>query len=340
MSNRNYVVWFMCLLFFLVPQFSFGDVSCPPPPECPSNCSSWELLDTPQGPEYYMWDVANCYMGILFDYRWIAVGSDGRIWYFSDDYMGGLTCSTNIEFPNHAYTITSTPHEYFDRRYVAAGHGGFIYTTEGLDIRIWDEETSPVTTHLYASVYNSDADKFVLVGQAGKVVTESPTGWIQAANAGAANIWNITYGNGKYVLCNVAGWVYTSTDLNSWTKGVQLDCINAKTAVFGDGVYLIGGKTNDRLQVVYRSTDTINWTQHIMTWNENEDYVYDLVYTGSKFYGVARNKWIIESEDGITWTKTLSPAYPTMMMGIAYSCEDGAIIAVGGPKSIHSECTQ
>jgi hypothetical protein len=218
------------------------------------------------------------------------------------------------------------------------GYGGFISTSD--DLINWQSETSPVTTDLYASVYNSDDDQVVLVGQAGKVVTESPTGWVQAANAGTTNIWNITYGNGKYVLCNVNGWVYTSTNLSSWTKGVQLDCVNATTAVYGGGVYLIGGRTSGGLQVVYRSTDTINWTQHVMTWNLNDDYIYDLVYTGSKFIGVARNRWIIESENGTTWTKKTSPAYPTIMFGIAYSCEDGAIMAVGGPKSIHSECTQ
>jgi hypothetical protein len=220
---------------------------------------------------------------------------------------------------------------------VVAGHGGFISSGNGLLGCYWWEETSPVTTDLYAGVYNSDDDKVVLVGQSGKVVTESPTGWIEVANAGTSPIWNITYGNGKYVVCNAIGWVYTSTDLNSWTRGVRLDCVNAQTAVFGNGVYLIGGKTNG-LQVVYRSTDTINWTQHIMPWTQNTDYVYDLVYTGSKFIGVASNRWIIESEDGITWTKKYSPAFPRIMMGIAYSCDNGDIMAVGGYDSIYSEC--
>jgi hypothetical protein len=334
MTKKNFIVCFICLfVFFQMLLF---------PCDCPSNCANWRLVDIPEDPWYYMWDVASCYVAEFVDRRWIAVGSYGRCWLFSDDGSGDLTYTSSIEFPNHARTITAKS-GFLLRRYVVAGHGGFISTSD--DVINWQEETSPVTTDLYAGVYNSDADKVVLVGQSGKVVAESPTGWVEVANAGTSPIWNITYGNGKYVVCNALGWVYTSTDLTSWTRGVRLDCVNAQTAVFGNGVYLIGGKTKtNKLQVVYRSTDTINWTQHIMPWTRNTDYVYDLVYidseTGPKFIGVAGNRWIIESGDGITWTKKYSPAYPRIMFAIAYSCDDRDIMAVGGYNSIYSECTQ
>lgn len=329
MAKKSYVVCFMCLfVFFQILLF---------PDDCPSNCASWRLVDIPENPYYYMWDVAkgrtayNCCV-------WHAVGNYGRYWrFYEDSVTGEITYTTSIEFPNHARTIIYAG----PLRFVVAGHGGFISIGNGLSGCDWWEQTSPVTTDLYAGVYNSDADKVVLVGLLGKVVTESPAGWIEVANAGTSPIWNITYGNGKYVLCNANGWVYTSTNLNSWNRGVNLDCGNAQTAVFGDGVYLIGGTTKTSIkQVVYRSTDTINWTQHIMPWNNNGDFVYDLVYTGSKFIGVASNRWIIESEDGITWTKKNSPAYPRIMLAIDYSCVDDDIMAVGGYDAIYSECTQ
>jgi hypothetical protein len=100
--------------------------------------------------------------------------------------------------------------EYF----VAVGNDGVIRTSNNGNI--WESVNSPVSTNLNKVIYVDG--KFVAVGDYGVVVRSVNRNLYQTIpnNLGIANVVNIYYNYGFYVIVTTTGDLYYSFDLSNW----------------------------------------------------------------------------------------------------------------------------
>lgn len=112
-----------------------------------------------------------------------------------------------------------------------------------------------------------------------------------------------------YLTTNNKPIAYSSDGIN-WTTltfDVGMDNLVDFTAIATNGtIYVATGSTYGTDGIVYTSTDGINWNH---THNEIFSWIIDIKFDGSKFIGIggdASNTFdLIESVDGITWTKVV-----------------------------------
>ena len=119
---------------------------------------------------------------------------------------------------------------------------------------------------------------------------------------GTTDIYDITYGNSKYVAIAEGGKFATSPDGVTWT--LQAGTITATVLSFANGIFYAGGIGGK----LYSSTDGITWTQRLSVSGNKFGRV---VYNGSNGYFVSgTNGDIYSSTNGTTWNidVTLNPS--------------------------------
>ncbi len=206
----------------------------------------------------------------------------------------GLTAGRNF------YGVT-----YGLGKFVAVGKNGLIWTsTNGTS---WHEVRPYSTTETsFSAVACNGENLFVAVG-VGRIST-SPDGetWTKVDTTITQEMRGLCYGNGKFVAAASSGRIFYSSNGTTWSSADTNTGINNYSAVFGEGIYIVGGQVPDGEQgAVFTSSDAKTWTKR---YYNQPNYVMDFDHTDTKFFGIgdgndAGCSLIIVSDAGTSWVR-------------------------------------
>ncbi|GAB6393449.1 MAG: hypothetical protein MdMp014T_2822 [Treponematales bacterium] len=159
----------------------------------------------------------------------------------------------------------------------------------------------------------------------------------QGKGTTSSSIYDIAYGNGKFVAVGIAGQIAYSTDGSTWTaaknNGFRLSDSKVEGVIYGGNKFVAWGSrdsviSNGRIttwrDVVY-SSDGVYWTRANSA-NLTEE-ISDIAYGSGKFVAVSAGQ-MAYSSNGSTWTLITDSA----LEGISFSSITygaGMFIAVG-----------
>jgi hypothetical protein len=160
----------------------------------------------------------------------------------------------------------------------------------------------------------------------------------QAKGSIYSNIYDVAYGNSKFVAVGISGQIAYSTDGSNWTKsqnnGFRLNDSNVQGITYGNGRFVAFGSRSNVVSngqvstwwdIVY-SSDGSNWTR-ADTSNFN-GAISKIIYGGDKFLAVSGSGKIAYSSNGSLWTPiTDSALNDATFSSVAYGA--GKYIAVG-----------
>lgn len=123
---------------------------------------------------------------------------------------------------------------------------------------------------------------------------------------------DITYGNGLYVLVGESGSIFTSTDLNNWTRrksGVSTRLVGIS---YGKGTFVITGADG----IILTSTNGIDWTKRV---SNSISYLIRSRYDNGLFVAVGYNGTVLTSINAIDWVEEDDPFINSTLYGLAYA---------------------
>lgn len=158
----------------------------------------------------------------------------------------------------------------------------------------------------------------VLPSGTSKIVASNAWYWntttgVTAYNVSPGGYYAGAYGDGKYVIGNGGGIVY-STDGITWTSRTVTSS-TILTITYAKNIFVAGGSGG----VLSTSTDAITWTTRTFGVGSNINCI---AFGADTFIAVGPNSMIRTSTDAITWTSRTTPG-GTNILSVAYSNEQG-----------------
>ena len=139
-----------------------------------------------------------------------------------------------------------------------------------------------------------------------------------------APYYDITYGNGLYVLVSQSGRVLVSTDSNTWQVRTSGTTNTISGIVYGDGIYALVDS-----QGAVTSTDTVVWFKRTTGVGAPQD----IVYGDNKFIISGTGGNIAVSSDAIIWQQRTTPGTNTLYR-VRYNEIDSKYFVTGSSKTI------
>jgi hypothetical protein len=208
--------------------------------------------------------------------------------------------------------------------YVAVGNDGLhgiIQTSR--DSKTW-KTVRKVAYHLEGASY--EGGRFFAVGTYGTVLqsVDAETWEEQSLGDGVA-FYDVTYGQGVWVLTGYPGVIFSSTNCSNWT--VRKDTSDEPqriaevfpAATYGDGLFVVAAETGS----ILTSSDGIKWERHMLGVPVN---FLDAFFAENSFVVVSRNGGVLTSADGREWSVRSSG---TIFHLQAITYHNGEFIAVG-----------
>lgn len=221
-------------------------------------------------------------------------GTSGKTYFYkSTDGVNWTPIEINT---GHSYSITSNSVKFINNRFIAL-LGIYWYRTEnGKRIRTKTENW------FYESTDGVNWTKH-------KLIVESSENLDQM---------DIDYANGTYVRVGNSGSIYTSSNLNNWTRRTSGTNLKLDGICYGKSIFVITGDSG----TILTSPNGVNWTKQEST---TDTYLVRSRYANGMYIACGYNGVILQSIDGITWqnisTKTGGVAY-----GLAYDNTNNRIV--------------
>lgn len=223
--------------------------------------------------------------------------------------------------------------------YVVCSENGFVTSTDGIT---WTYQASVGAT---ASILLWTGSQFVGFGN--DILLASPDGlaWtaVPWAPSTTTQVTSVAWSGSLYVLAGSAG-LLTSSDAITWTSAGVPAAVwvtwNGHQFVAADGA----SPSN-----VYTSADGAVWVKHALPFTLSGGSTYlgppyqpSLIWSGSQFFAQACNTNsaaatqacdIFTSADGVSWTVSLSMAYPDVQLTAAVSTPARTVMMMGGAST-------
>lgn len=227
------------------------------------------------------------YSVIWADGRFVAVGSNGLITAFLHP--------RDEETKQHLFPVSPVLKSatWGNEKFVIANESGEIATSpDGLT---WSKVPG---LKLFLSGLCWGGTAFAGVGYFNDslYLSSDGTNW-SAINARVSDpLFDITWGNGKFVAVGKNGTITTSPDGYVWSNSIspvdkKLNCV-----VWGKGGYVAAGDSG----TILSSSDGISW---VCRESGIKAPVLSVAWGDNLFVGVTRENIILTSADGIAWTK-------------------------------------
>ncbi len=129
---------------------------------------------------------------------------------------------------------------------------------------------------------------------------------------------DIEYTNGLYVRVGCSGSIYTSYNLNDWTRRNSGTSSKLVGITYGKGQFVITGDNG----IILTSTDGITWYKQESGTNS---YLIRSRYANGMYIAVGYNGTILQSIDGKNWIN-LTPNATGLRYGLAYNNIDNIMV--------------
>ncbi len=282
---------------------------------------------------------------------YLAVSPDGLAWtqrslgqygYFRDitfghgqfvmagysDYAGqGMTFTSpdGLSWTRHLLPgiTNSNPH-------IAYGAGTFVIVAEPARCALlssqdgvnWTLRSTAPTNELYDVTFGGG--RFVAVGNYGNIfVSTNGEIWTTASGGTDRNLRSVARGPSLYVAVGNEGLLFTSPDGAAWTRRPAPTTNNLRGVTFANGRFVAVGEADALSATVLASSDGIAWTRQPVNTSRG---LYSVTFSEGRFVAVGDQGVIFHSPDGLTWTNC-SSATTYRLNSVAKA--PGMLVAVG-----------
>jgi len=189
--------------------------------------------------------------GIVVNVAIIFTSTDGYVW-------------SQVPFTSTVYGFNSIAAN--NQTITAVGDNGIIYTS--FNCIDWFVQSSGTTNDLNNIIW--DDNIFVVVGEAGKILTSPTSGgtWTPSTSGTTQTLESVVYNNtdGKYLAVGLNNTILSSTDAINWTSIGTFETPNASYTIQGDSFEygygpeeLVPGVVADTLTMVVSTRPGTNW---------------------------------------------------------------------------------
>lgn len=129
---------------------------------------------------------------------------------------------------------------------------------------------------------------------------------------------DIEYHNGTYVRVGGTGSIYTSTNLDNWTRRTSGTSLKLVGITYGKGQFVVTGDKG----TILTSTDAVNWTKQE---SGTDAYLIRSRYANGMYIACGYNGVILQSIDGVMW-RDIDDGTSGVRYGLAYNNEDNVMV--------------
>jgi hypothetical protein len=215
--------------------------------------------------------------------------------------------------------------------FVIVGFTGQLSTSP--DGITWTARTSGFGTDTITCVgWNAGMALFVAAGAAGKVSTSTDgvTWTARTSGFGSSDIDAVASGIGLFVIVGQAGKIASSPDGITWTLRTSGVGVSATftAAIYGNGVFFVGGQQAAEPLGASRSTDGITW---IGVDNPLGSHTTLGLAYGTKFVALGLAGYVATSLDGVTWQVQAGDTVfgASDLKAIGYNADDNTYVGAG-----------
>ena len=132
------------------------------------------------------------------------------------------------------------------------------------------------------------------------------------------DLMDIDYAKGTYVRVGCSGSIYTSSNLNNWTRRTSDTSLRLVGISYGKGQFVITGDKG----IILTSKDGISWNKQE---SGTETYLIRSRYANGMYIACGYNGVILQSIDGITW-QNISSRVDGVAYGLAYNNVNNRVV--------------
>lgn len=216
--------------------------------------------------------------------------SDSRTWYYRS--TNGTTWTPVQISTGVSFGVGSDSVKFVNNRFLSVG--GYIWTRDGkrtaTQILVFESSNgSSWTRHEYRVEGSENVD-----------------------------IKDIDYGKGTYVIVGQSGAIFTSTNLNNWTRRKSGVSTMLNSVCYAKSQFVACGHAG----VILTSTNGTTWTKRDST---IDTYIRKMRYSNGTYLGLGNSGELLESYDGILWQNVSSVTSGTRY-GMAYNNIDDTLV--------------
>lgn len=221
-------------------------------------------------------------------------GTSGKTYFYRS--TDGINWSPVEINTGRSYSISSNSIKFINNRFIAL-LGIYWYRTEnGKRIRTKTENW------FYESTNGTNWTKHELIVESSENLDQM----------------DIDYANGTYVRVGNSGSIYTSSNLNNWTRRTSGTNLKLDGICYGKGQFIITGD----LGTILTSSNGTNWTKQN---SGTDNYLVRSRYANGMYIACGYNGALLQSIDGVSWVDIAGNTGGTRY-GLAYNNEDNIMV--------------
>ncbi len=260
---------------------------------------------------------------------------------------GGLhglirTSTNHLDWPIRKQTLTWLGNlygvKYINNEFVAGGNSAISPGGYGEDSPLlfsgppggnnWYRRATGFYDTIWDVAYGQG--RYVLVSSFGVHVSTNGVDWTGLGSPLSGQLASVTYANNLFVLTAWNGGIATSPDGLTWTSRTSGTTRNLWGAAYGNGLWVTVGFSfgGGTSGAFVTSSDGQTWTNH----SYSTANLRNVAFGGGTFVMVGDNGYLASSVNGVNWSQHLAGV--TNIYGICYG--DGNFVAVGANGFIGS----
>ena len=220
--------------------------------------------------------------------------TDNGTWFYRS--LNGSTWTPVKINTGTSYSVTSNSVKFLNNRFIALLGIYWYKTIDGKKVRTKTENW------FYESTNGTNWNKHELIIESNENLDQM----------------DIDYNNGIYVRVGESGSIYTSSNLNNWTRRTSDTSLKLVGISYGKGQFVITGDKG----IILTSKDGINWNKQE---SGTETYLIRSRYANGMYIACGYNGVILQSIDGITW-QNISSRVDGVAYGLAYNNINNRIV--------------
>lgn len=220
--------------------------------------------------------------------------TDNGTWFYRS--LNGSTWTPIKINTGTSYSVTSNSVKFLNNRFIALLGIYWYKTIDGKKVRTKTENW------FYESTNGTNWNKHELIIESNENLDQM----------------DIDYNNGIYVRVGESGSIYTSSNLNNWTRRTSDTSLKLVGISYGKGQFIITGDKG----IILTSKDGINWNKQE---SGTETYLIRSRYANGMYIACGYNGVILQSIDGITW-QNISSRVDGVAYGLAYNNINNRIV--------------